>query len=416
MTEYKEHADQPPSSAHQWLRCPLSVLAQKNIPNESSSYSEEGTAAHEYAALWLETGMPPILPWKAKNGFEFSNDPQVSGDQIDAIREYVTKVLELKGDGNLFIEQRTSIEFLTGEEGACGTTDAFILSKDGKTVRIVDLKFGQGVRVDAKDNPQIQMYVLGVLNQFEVVLGNVERIYGVIIQPRLDHYSECEYSWDELRDFAEDVKFKSNFIQRTLNGTVKIIPEQDYVPGEKQCRFCRAKATCPALAEHTMKILAEDFVSLDNKPIAKLEKSLAKLEHIDNAKLAWFMQNLGLVEDWIAAVRGRVEAELFAGREVPGFKIVAGKRGNRKWDNESLAEKAMIEMEVAPAEMYRTKLISPADAEKALKKKQPAKWAKLSELITQSEGSPSVAPSTDPRPALSITAIEDDFDVIENNA
>ena len=155
---------------------------------------------------------------------------------------------------------------------------------------------------------------------------------------------------------------------------------------------------------------------LSNKPIAKLEKSLAKLEHIDNAKLAWFMQNLGLVEDWIAAVRGRVEAELFAGREVPGFKIVAGKRGNRKWDNESLAEKAMIEMEVAPAEMYRTKLISPADAEKALKKKQPAKWAKLSELITQSEGSPSVAPSTDPRPALSITAIEDDFDVIENNA
>lgn len=410
MSEYKEHADQSPSTAHQWLICALSVLAQKNIPNESSTYSEEGTAAHEYAALWLITGVPPQLPWKAKNGFEFSNDPDESGDQMGAIRVYVNKVLELKADGKIFVEQRTPIEFLTGEKGACGTTDVFIVSKDGKTVYVIDFKFGQGVRVDADNNPQIQMYILGVLNQFEVVLDEVENIYGVIIQSRLGHYSECKYSKEDLDVFADEVKFKSNFIQRTLRGEVKIIPEQDYVPGEKQCRFCRAKSICPALAEHTLKITADDFVSLDSKP--KFDNALAKIETIDNTKLAWFMQNLGLIEDWIGAVRARAEIELFAGHDVPGFKLVQGKKGNRKWEDEKLVEQTMKDWRMKTDDIYKMKVISPADAEKAFKE-QPKRWAKLQELITQNEGKPSVAPSTDPRPALELGAREDDFDVIE---
>jgi hypothetical protein len=68
-------------------------------------------------------------------------------------------------------------------------------------------------------------------------------------------------------------------------------------------------------------------------------------------------------------------------------------------------------MRVKLEDMYDFKLISPTTADKLAKAGTigPRQWPKLQSLITQSEGKPHVAPSTDSRPALVVTPVVDDF-------
>jgi hypothetical protein len=90
---------------------------------------------------------------------------------------------------------------------------------------------------------------------------------------------------------------------------------------------------------------------------------------------------------------------LFAGEEVPRYKIVQGKRGIRKWKDESQLPQL--------DSLYEQVVISPTKAEKLFKKNDI--WTALQEHIYQPEGKPSVAHISDKRPALSNL---DDFEVI----
>jgi hypothetical protein len=123
------------------------------------------------------------------------------------------------------------------------------------------------------------------------------------------------------------------------------------------------------------------------------------------------MAAVPLVEDWCKAVRARLEAELLAGKPVPGFKLVQGRNGARKWADEKTAEAALKKMKLKVEEMYDLKLITPPAAEKLAKAGTigPKQWPSLQGLIVQKPGPPSVAPESDKRPAYSPA---DDFETI----
>jgi hypothetical protein len=108
----------------------------------------------------------------------------------------------------------------------------------------------------------------------------------------------------------------------------------------------------------------------------------------------------------------QAEAELFAGRDVPGFKLVEGRRGARAWGDAAEVESEMKKMRIKQDVMYDLKLISPTSAEKAFKDGTigPRQWPKLQSMITQAQGKPSVAPASDKRPALVLQAAEDEFE------
>ena len=126
--------------------------------------------------------------------------------------------------------------------------------------------------------------------------------------------------------------------------------------------------------------------------------------------LAVAMSKIGLIEDWCKAIRGEVERRLLSGKPVPGYKLVEGKQGNRKWTDDGEAEAALKSMRLKLDEMYDRKVISPTSAEKLLKKQSPKRWGTLQKHISRAPGKPSVAPSTDPRPELASTiATADDF-------
>jgi hypothetical protein len=176
-------------------------------------------------------------------------------------------------------------------------------------------------------------------------------------------------------------------------------PDAPLVPGEKQCRFCKAKAVCPALAAEVAEVVSGS---------ATLDEFVAPDTTTGDNYLSVAMSKVELVEHWCKAVRAEVERRLLAGQSVDGYKLVEGKRGNRKWNNETEVEALFKSFRLRQDEMYDYSLISPTKAEKLLKD-TPKRWERAQALISRAEGKPSVAPATDKRSALTVQSVADDF-------
>jgi hypothetical protein len=168
--------------------------------------------------------------------------------------------------------------------------------------------------------------------------------------------------------------------------------------GEDQCRWCVKSGICEAQTQTVMSAIADDFVDVSQPIEAKLVSATELVAACDLNHLANCMNALPLIEGWMKAVRARVERELFEGKEVRGWKVVEGKRGNRAWADEERALAALILAGVNEESCFKKSLLSPAAAEKLLKGNEA--WAQVANEVTQAQGSPSVAPATDRRPAL----------------
>ncbi len=398
------HARLSPSGADRWMTCPGSVILGESYPNDSSEYAAEGTAAHELASWALTEGTDTAAYLGRKievEGFTF----EVDQDMADYVQQYVDNTRAIGGE--LFVEQRLSIAHLTGEEGAEGTSDAVIIA--GTELVIRDLKYGRGVKVEAQGNRQLRIYALGALAEYELMY-DIQTVRLCIDQPRLNHVSEDVMAVDELLAFGENVtkcakvveiasKHRNNWVGKSY----------EYLqPSEDACRWCPVKPDCPALRDHVLTTVADDFVDV-TKPIAP---QINVDREVDNTLLGNLLNATDLIEGWCKAIRAKAEGELFAGREVPGYKLVEGRRGHRAWGDPADAEEVLKSMRLKMDEMYDLKLISPTTAEKLHKAGRigPRQWPRIKDHITQPDGKPSVAPETDKRPALVLTAVEEEFD------
>ena len=402
------HAKLSPSGAHRWLRCPGSVVLEAAYPDTTSTYAREGTAAHELAAIVLETDEINAQRYVDLQ-IEFDDHGEevswlVTQDMADYVDDYVKLVRELAQGNMLLVERRVSISHLTGEAGATGTSDVVIVDTTGRNLTVVDLKYGMGVRVEAEENPQLMMYALGALHDYDV-LGDFETVSMYIHMPRLNFVSEYHIPVQELLSAGDDIRRGAEVCREAEEADDEDLAEF-LEPGEKQCRFCKAKATCRALrADVTDVVGGEAACTIDE--FAEFLPEVVDSQTGDNY-LPMAMSKVALVEDWCKAVRAEVERRLFAGQKVDGYKLVEGKRGNRKWENEAQVEDLFKTFRMRQDEMYDLSLISPTKAEKVFKQ-NPKRWAKVNDLITQSVGKPSVALATDKRPEMVIQSVSDDF-------
>lgn len=371
------HAKLSPSSAERWMTCPGSIRLTKDLPNDSSAYADEGTAAHALAERILCGAEPDSLMGQI--------DPETkiewSADMLVDVRRYTDSILALVKavGGTLLVEQRLSISEWTGEEDAHGTSDAVILA--GDELIISDLKFGRGVVVEADHNRQLMIYALAAYRQFEMV-AEFKRVRLIISQPRLYAWSEWSLSVEELLAFGEAVKRAAEICNK---------PDAPLQPSEKGCKFCKAKATCPALRAEV------DSMFDGVVPATATEDTLASA-----------MSKVKLVEDWCKAVRAETERRLLAGVPVTGYKLVQGKMGNRKWADPAEAEAVLKSLRMKVEEMYDLSLISPTTAEKLVGTAiGPRQWKKVLPLITRTEGQPSVAPESDKRPAITVSVVDE---------
>lgn len=403
------HSTWSASGFEQKMLCPGSHVLQAGLPNTSSKYAAEGTAAHQVLTWALQQSRPAAAYVGQTINVE-GFDIEVDDDMAEYVQTCIDYVHDAAGEGVILVDQRVNYAAYLDvpESAAWGTADVIIIRDD--EIIVVDFKYGRGVEVSAEANPQLLLYALGTVAQYSLAM-EFSRVRVVISQPRVKQApSEYDMTVDELETWARTVGRSAVLKCQAAEGYqgAEAWEPTFLSPGEKQCKFCRAKATCPALAEKVEQTVGADFGYLTSVG-ADVDKLVE-----EGVPLSDKLAACDLIEDWCKAVRAEVERRLLAGEGVPGWKIVQGKRGNRAWSKPADVEALLKSMRLKEAEMYDFKLISPTTAEKLHKTEVigPRQWAKIQEFISQKHGSPHVAPESDSRPALEIKPVADDFDLV----
>ena len=392
------------------MACPPSVLLESRLPNKSSKYSEEGTAAHALAAAVLTLAGASAASWI---GWHYNielktlvrDEPVgpsilIDGDMATPVQNYVDAIHVYAEGHSMRVECKLNLTPVLGIAEQFGTADVVILTADETELQVHDLKFGMGVRVDAEWNEQLMLYALGAYNEVALT-AEVETVRCVIHMPRLGFVSEWSLSVVELLKWADNAR--KSAVKADDIATTGIYDESELNAGDDQCRFCRAKALCSAAINRVQEAvnLDPDFNNLDAVPGPG---------STDSDTLALAMKAVDFIEGWLKAVRAEVERRLFVGETVEGFKLVRGRKGARGWgDNAAEVEKQLKIMRLKQDEMYSFTLLTPPALEKRLGPwldgdgatrdpvLGPRQWPKIKEFITQSEGNVSVAPVSDKR-------------------
>jgi hypothetical protein len=412
------------------MRCPGSLALEATQPDKSSTFAEEGTAAHALAEKVLRNRQSHPEHYAGCNVAMFlgsyplsenpddQSGPQVNEEMVEAVGLYTDTIWTLAQGNELLVEQRVDFSHIVGAPDSFGTADGVIIA--GNELQVHDLKYGKGVRVDAEQNEQLQLYALGALEQFSM-LYDFETVRLFIHQPRLNHVSEWALTVEELQAFGERAQEAAANVIVMFNIAdcegVETLPLENFTPGEKQCRFCKAKGgLCAAEAQARLDAVKDDFVDLTQPVGEQLAEAAKRVPMLTTEQLADIYSQVGLIEAFCKAVSDRVNSELNAGHPVPGFKLVSGKQGNRAWSNEEAARALLKDQfRYKDSDVFSMKLISPTQAEKLIKKEKPRRWTKVEALITRADGKPTVAPESDPRPALNINPVND-FDDVSDDA
>lgn len=436
------HAKLSPSSASRWSDCTASIDAQEGLSDDGSEAARLGTCGHQLSAECLEHKFEQqeylgrVMGFHAggedwldalPKGTQVQHKVVVDQDMIDACSSYINFVrqqVELSG-ATLHVEQRVPIGHITGEEGAGGTSDVVMTA--GDTLTTVDLKLGRnkvmaydvltpagtdvmGEPVDevVRINLQLAFYLLGSLEKYP---GNYTHVKAIICQPFLHHVSEYSCTVEELLAVGEWLKERAEATR-----TAKV-----FAPAQDNCHFCKARFTCQAREQAVLSTALIGFDDVDSAQPAPIPVN----------KLGSLYDAVGMIQGWCKDVVSRVFDELQAGKPVMRndglhYKLVVGKKGNRKFGDEAEVEAVLKAMRLKQDQMYTRTLITPAAAEKLSLPTKKGKvviappvlsdrqWAKLEAHITQAPGAPTVALETDPRPA--ITPVVLDFDDVPQAA
>lgn len=385
MTGHKEraHALLSASGAHRWLDCTPSARLEEQFPDTASDAAGEGTLAHELAELKLRhyfftNDMPRPKLTRAINKLKKQElwQEEMMG-YTDEYLDYVKNTaLAFKSLPYAAVEKR--VDFGDYVPEGFGAADCILIS--GAVLQVIDFKYGKGVPVDAEENPQLKLYALGAYEAYRM-LYPVEEVRLTIVQPRLDSISEWHCSVDHLLKFGEYVKARA---------ALAIDGAGPFAPGDKTCRFCRAKATCRARSDHNVR---QAFPIGEMPPLITHEEAGKRLLALED--VAKYQKDL---QEWALS-------ECLAGREVPGWKAVEG-RGSREWADMDKAFETLQAGGIARAVLWEERPLTLAQVEKMIGKKEFQE--KVGNMVTKKPGKPALVKEADKREAITnkITAAE----------
>lgn len=355
------HAKLGASSADRWMNCPGSVQLSEGMPDSKSEHAALGTKAHDLAELCLKHKLDAIeLP----DNDEWAQYPHDMRHYVQQYLDYVRARLFETG-GRLLVEQR--VDYSDWVPGGFGTSDAIILADD--RIICVDLKYGTGVKVYAERNRQAMLYALGAYSGYWYDLPDAPKVESVIVQPRLDHIDEAEQTLEELLAFADEARKAAE---------LALSDNPPLVPGDKQCRFCRAKAVCRARADRNLSIAVEEF----GEPVPVPDK-------LDLDEIGELLPKLDDIAQWVKDVKEYALQQAVNGGKIKGHKVVAG-RSVRRWAPDAAERLAEHD------DLFERKLLGIGQAEKVLGKGSDL----IKELTVKPEGKPALVPASDKRPEI----------------
>jgi hypothetical protein len=348
------------------MSCPPSAQLEQQFPNETSTYAEEGTAAHDLA----EHKLKKALKMRSKKPTSKYQDDEMD-EMTDLYMEYclglIEKAKETCSDLQILIEQK--LDFSDYVPEGFGTGDLVVVGSG--TLHVVDLKYGRGVIVSAEKNPQMMLYALGALSLFDM-LYDIKKIFMVVVQPRVDNFSTWEITVEELLKWAEEELRPKALLASTGGG--------EFCAGD-HCRFCRAKNQCRARAVKNLELLKYEF----QDPSLLTDEEIAEIIGLASELSKW----AGDVYTYATALA------INEGREWDGFKLVEGRTRRKYTDEKAVAEAAKG---AGYTDIFKQSLITITEMEK-LMSKQKFKQI-LGSLVEKPKGKLTLVSETDKRQAV----------------
>ena len=351
------------STAKRVINCPGSVaLVAQMPPKPSSVYADTGTLLHNVIA--------DVLDGKATaQDFLGAVHADVTLDQ-DLIDNKLLPALaalnEIDPDRQMEFETEMVVGFGDLLPGVFGSAD--IVGRIGDTAYIVDWKFGDGVAVDVEENPQLMFYAAAAMRTpaAQWAFEGATKVELVIVQP--PYVKRWETTPRRIQLFEKELMQAVKVAQR---------PDAPLAQGE-WCRWCAAKAICPIMTGAADRAM------------------VAALKSVDVSDVSDYLKMADQLEGWIKEVRALAMQTLEAGLPVPGYKLVP-KRAMRQWVDENKALAAMRDMGLDAKELTELTILSPAKAEKVLKK---YKLALPDDHVVSVSSGNTLASEDDPRPAV----------------
>ena len=351
------------STAKRVMNCPGSVaLVQKMPPQPSNKYADEGTLLHNVIAEIVMTDKHPEEFLHTKY-----NDQVLTLDLIDSKLVPALAALDvIDPNKEMEIEAETRVGFGDLLPGVFGSTD--LIGRIGSRAVVLDWKFGDGVAVEVEENPQLMFYAAAAMRTEESkwAFAGVEEIEMVIVQP--PQVKRWVTTPARIAQFEKDL-VKAVKLAQQPNAELKI--------GD-HCRWCAAKPICPQMTGAVDRALKTSIDGLDAPTISA------------------YLKNADMLEQWITDLRALALQMLDSGARLPDYKLVA-KRAIRQWTDEDKAKVALFAYGLTESEVMETSIISPAKAEKALKKR---KQALPDDLVVAISSGNTLASADDPRPEV----------------
>ena len=370
-----QHALLSASGAHRWLHCTGSPLLEKDFPDSTSVYAQEGTLAHELCELKLMTYTGEITKRKLtsmKNKLMKSELWQPEMDSTsEAYLDYI-KDITMSYTVKPVILTEKRVDFSRYVPEGFGTADCLILA--GDTLHVVDYKHGKGVVVDADHNPQMMLYALGAMSELSL-LYRFKFVHMTIVQPRVNNISEFTMTADELTEWGETVVKPKAEAAISGNG--------EFEAGD-WCRFCRAKQQCKTRYESNDSLYPE----LSERHDPRL---------ITLAELGEYLKRGKDMAAWLEDMKEYALSESLAGADVPGWKAVEG-RGSRAFTDTDEAVDTLIKNGIDESVLYERRVLTLAQMEKAVGKK--AFGELVGDLVIKNPGKPTLVEESDKRPKI----------------
>ena len=368
----KNHALLSASSSHRWLNCNPSARLEEEFEDRETQAAAEGTAAHALCEHKLRRALK-LRSKKPVSQYDCDEMDECSDGYVQFVLESVAKAKETCPDPQVLIEQR--LDFSCYVPDGFGTGDCVIVSD--KSLHIIDFKYGRGVQVDAKNNPQMMLYALGALKQFDC-LYDIDEVSMSIYQPRRENISTWTISVAELREWAENIlKPKAELAFRG---------EGEYMPGA-WCQFCKATVRCRARADEKLRLAKYEFAA---PPL------------LSDTEISEILGKIGDLSKWASDIISYAQSTAInQGKEWPGYKLVRSRTNRRYTDEDAVAAAAQS---AGYTDIYDKKLI-PITAMEKLMGKDTFKEL-IGGYVEKPEGKPTLVPASDKRPTITTVLSE----------
>jgi hypothetical protein len=391
------HVSRSPSKRHRWRACAGSVREEAKYPDERSNATAiDGTHTHTTLNTCVEAGMVDASQYIGQHLSDQDGEFVVDAARAERVNfalDYIRKRASLLG-GQIISEDEVQPFPLVGRFDLSGHVDVQIVGEH--FLEVIDYKDGMAI-VDAKDNPQLEQYAMGCVCAHQDKDFHTIRL--TIIQPKLREKGMEGISYQEISFTTLMDKVQTIIAEAAATDD----PNAPLTPGEEQCKYCKAKGACGALAQHTMAasgIRFEDLTKQQEEPVTLSDQRLREV-----------MEAAPLIRQFLEGAEKEAQRRLEAGHAIDGLKLVRG-RGTRDWSMEADAIAERLKKMGLPKEViWETKLISPAKAEKVCwkkgdeEKRLSERQIKMlqSEYIKKTEGKVTIALASDDRPAVTST-------------